>query len=383
MAEVFSFPCLEVCQPIGKFYVGSVDYKDLILISRSDIIHIDKDVRDIETVSGLERPINRSRVKELQEYVNGVDASFPTGVIVAISQEDASYDSKSRVMTLRKAEDVAAIIDGQHRIEGLKAFNGEKCFQINVTIFVEMDPEDQATVFSTINLKQQPVSKSITYELFEYAKTRSPQRTCHQIARRLNQSPNSPFEGKIMILGVADDKTKETLTQAAFIKPLERLIVPEKQAMTDRNALKAGKFIPKPSDAEIRSKKLVFRNWFLEDQDSKIAQTMVNYFAAVAAKWPTAWIDKIPGLILNRTTGYNALMRALPLIIFRLGLNELHSAEEFSSILAKVTLSDMDFTPDNFKPGSSGEGTLYRRLLANMQIDESQPWKGLSPEKLR
>jgi DGQHR domain-containing protein len=374
----FSFPCLEVTQPIGKFYVGAMTYVDLIEISRSDIIRIDKDERDIETVSGLERPISRLRIKELGEYVNSVDASFPTGVIIAVGEQDATYDPVDRSMTIRRGDDVAAIIDGQHRIEGLKAFSGPTPFDVNVTIFVEMDPEDQATVFSTINLKQVPVSRSITYELFEYAKTRSPQKTCHQIARRLNQSTGSPFKNKIMILGVADDKARETITQAAFIRPLEKLIVPEKQAMADRDTLKRKKVIPKPSDAEVRSKRLVFRTWFIEEQDSKIAQTVVNYFAAVEAVWPKAWGEKIPGLVLNRTTGYNALMRALPLVIFKLGIGKVHSIEDFAQLLSQVTLSDFDFTPDNFKPGSSGEGILYRRLLANMKLDESQPWRGIS-----
>jgi DGQHR domain-containing protein len=379
VSATITFPCLEMSQPIGTFYIGVMKFADLIEISKSDIIHIDKDERNIETVSGLERPISRLRVKELKDYVNNIDASFPTGVIVAVSGEDAEYDSNAKLMTLRRGEDVAAIIDGQHRIEGLKGFTSDRPFDMNVTIFVDMDPEDQATVFSTINLKQVPVSRSITYELFEYARSRSPQKTCHQIARRLNQSDGSPFRDKIMILGVAQDKERETLTQAAFIKPLEKLIVPEKQAMADRNALKSGKIIAKPTDAEVRSKRLVFRNWFIEEQDSKIAQTIVNYFSAVQQVWPKAWGVKMPGRILNRTTGYNALMRTLPLMLFKLGIESVHSVEEFSGLLAMVTLSDDDFNPDNFKPGSSGEGLLYHRLLVNMKIDESQPWKGLAP----
>ena len=374
--EKIALPCLEIRQPIGEFYVAVMSHADLAAIAYSDIIHIDKDERDIESVSGLERPLSRQRVKELRGYVRNVDATFPTGVIIAVSSEDASYNPVSRTMTLNRRPDVATIIDGQHRIEGLRGFNGS--FEVNVTIFVDMDPEDQAMVFSTINLKQVPVAKSITYELFEYARSRSPQKTCHQIARRLNQSKGSPFEDKIMILGVAHDKEKETLTQAAFIKPLERLIVPEKLAMADRDALKRNKILPKPSEAEVRTKKLVFRNWFIDGQDSNIAQTMVNYFAAVRDIWPLAWNPKTPGLILNRTTGYNALMRFLPMVIFRLGLETVHSVDEFSAVLQKVTLKEHEFTPDQFKPGSSGEGQMYRRLLANTGIDESEPWRGLT-----
>lgn len=380
MNQLIDFPCLAIQQPIGPFYIGVMDSKALIRISSSDIIHIDKDERDIETVSGLERPISRNRVKELREYVNNVDAAFPTGVILAVKSDFVKYNEDLKMMSIEDRPDAALIIDGQHRIEGLRGFRGEdgKVFQVNVTIFVDMDPEDQAIVFSTINLKQAPVSRSINYELFEYAKSRSPQKTCHQIARRLNQADGSPFKDKIMILGFADDKEKETLTQAAFIKPLERLVTPEKQAMSDRNILKGGKSLPRPDPMEIRTKKLVFRTWFVSNEDSKIAQTMVNYFAAVERKWPVAWKEKTPGLILNRTTGYNALMRLLPLILFKLGLESVHSIDEFSEIVDRVTLGDFDFTPENFKPGSSGESQMYRKFLANTGIGENEPWKGMS-----
>jgi DGQHR domain-containing protein len=370
----FTFPCLEITQPIGEFYVGVMKSSDLIEISSSDIIHIDKDERDIETVSGLERPLGRNRIKELREYVNNIDATFPTGVIVAVAGEDAEYNETTRSMRLRRNKDVAKIIDGQHRIEGLRGFEGVT-FEINVTIFVEMDPEDQALVFSTINLKQAPVSPSITYDLFSYAKSRSPQKTCHQIARRLNLAPGSPFKDKIMILGVAHDKEKETLTQAAFIKPLQRLIVVDNEAMRDRNALKSGRLLAKPSDEVIRAKNLVFRSWFLNDEDSNIAQTIVNFFTAVQGRWPVAWKQKTAGLVLNRTTGYNALMRFLPLTLFRLGIEIVPGIDDFSRIFARVTLSDNDFSPENFKPGSSGQGQLFRRLLANTGLAENEAWK--------
>lgn len=373
-SETIEFPCLEISQPIGPFFIGIMEAADLVRISYSDIIRIDKDERDIEVVSGLERTISKTRVKELQEYVNVVDAAFPTGVIISIEGRDAEFFPLTNTMKVRKASYVAKVIDGQHRIEGLKGFDGKQ-FQMNVTIFIDMDTEDQAMVFSTINLKQAPVAKSITYELFEYAKTRSPQKTCHQIARLLDNLEGSPFKDKLMILGVARDPENETLTQAAFIKPLQKLIVKDKEAMKDRDLLKRRRELRRPSEEEVRSSNLVFRNWFIDSQDSKIAQTMVNYFAAVSEKWPTAWALKMPGNILNRTTGYDALMRFLPLVLFKLGIDKVHSLEEFRTIFASVTLIDADFNPDQFRPGSSGTGVLWRRLMANTGIFENEAWK--------
>jgi DGQHR domain-containing protein len=369
-----SIPCIQIEQPIGRFYIGVVDSKALLDISHSDIIRIDKRERQIETVSGLERPISPSRVKELREYVKSVDATFPSGVILSISSEDVEYFPDTCRMKIRHSAEVAEIIDGQHRIEGLRGYTGAK-FEVNVTIFVDIDTEDQAMVFSIINLKQAPVQKSITYELFEYAKSRSPQKTCHSIARALNHQDNSPFKDKIMILGVADDKQKETLTQAAFIKPLLKLITLEKQAMADRDALKRKRFLPIPTAEEVRSNSWIFRKWFIQDQDAKIAQTLGNYFLAVARTWPSAWKDKQPRIILNRTNGYNALMRFLPLLIFRLGLDEIHSIEAFEVFFKTVKLRDEDFNTERFTAGSSGEGHLLQKLCLDTGIAKNEAWK--------
>ena len=165
----------------------------------------------------------------------------------------AVYDRATSKIRVRDDGNVAKIIDGQHRIEGLVAYEGNN-FQLNVTVFIDMDMEDQAMVFSTINLKQTTVAPSITLELFEYAKTRSPQKTSHNIARLLNGRENSPFHKKIMILGTATGRATESLTQAAFIKPLMRYISTD--PMSDRDQLKRGRKLPLAEAAEVALRKL-------------------------------------------------------------------------------------------------------------------------------
>ena len=80
--------CIEVTQPIGTFYIGSVDSKDLLHISEADIRRIEQ--RDVERVVGIQRPLSNERVKELKQYVNNIDASFPTSVILSIKAENAT-----------------------------------------------------------------------------------------------------------------------------------------------------------------------------------------------------------------------------------------------------------------------------------------------------
>jgi hypothetical protein len=181
-----------------------------------------------------------------------------------------------------------------------------------------------------------------------------------------------------MILGTATGSAKESLTQAAFIEPLLKLI--SRDPMTDRDLFNRNRKPKLADDSEVRAKNLVFRNWFIDDKDAMIAATISNYFQAITTKWTTAWDMKQRGLILNRTTGYRALMRFLPLTLFTLGLDTLHTVDEFFGIIDRVNLIDDDFTPDNFKPGSSGEGALFRRLIANTGIQENAAWKGLKPK---
>lgn len=378
-AKWITFPCIEISQPIGSFYIGVMDSDDLVRISFADRRKIETDTREIEVVSGLERPLSRKRVAELRQYVNNVDASFPTAIILALSSEDAVFDKITSTITVRDDDNVAKIIDGQHRIEGLIGYD-RPGFQLNVTLFIDMDMEDQAIVFSTINLKQAVVAKSVVFDLFDYAKTRSPQKTSHHIARLLNARESSPFYRKIMILGTATGRATESLTQAAFIRPLMAYI--STNPMADRDQLKRGKKLPLAEPGEVRVKKVVFRNLFIEERDAEIAKIMWNYFKAVEQRWPEAWTLRQAGLILNRTTGYGALMKFLPLAYLILGRDTVIPTAEFKAVFDQVKLNDNEFTPDNFKPGSSGQSQLFRRLVRDTKIDEHAIWRGLTEPDL-
>jgi DGQHR domain-containing protein len=352
--------CIKVTQPIGTFYIGAMDSDALVRISRADVRRIVE--RDVEELSGIQRELSMKRVHELRKYVQNVDASFPTGIIVAINSEYATYDKNTNTMWVDDNENVAKILDGQHRIDGLKGYSGP-LFQLNVTIFVNMDLEDQALMFATINLKQTPVSKSLAYDLFDYAKTRSPQKTSHNIAKLLNARSDSPFFGRIMILGLATGKPTETLTQAAFIDKLLPLL--SEDPMADRDCLRRHptKRLTTIDAATVRVRKLIFRNMFIKEQDAEIARVLWNYFSAVSQRWPRAWEFKQPGLVLNRTTGFRALMRFLPIAYLHLGgLDNIVSQEAFAGMFAKVKLHDDYFTPENYAPGSAGQAKFFHEL---------------------
>ena len=365
-SDYVQFRCMQVNQPIGTFYIGVVKSQDLVDIAFADVRRLK--ARDVEELIGIQRPLSNARVGELQQYVNTIDASFPTGIILAIAGKDAEYNVKKGTMRVRRDEKVAKILDGQHRIAGLEEFRGQ-IFELNVTIFVDMDIEDQAMLFATINLKQTKVSKSLMYDLYEFAKTRSPQKTCHNIAKLLNNEKGSPFKDKIKILGAATGKPDETLTQAAFVDSMIGYLSPN--PMSDRDQLRRGRKLRRISDDE--SQNLIFRNMFINGQDAKIAREISNFFTAVAKRWPEAWPYHRSGNILNRTNGLRALMRFhrdAYLKLSKPGGGDVVPTASFSKLLKQVSLSDEDFNPERYKPGTSGERALYRDFLEQSGLAE-------------
>lgn len=352
-----SFRCLEVRQPIGTFYVGALYADDLVDMSWADIRRLED--RALDEYLGIQRTLSDARVRELADYVRTVDATFPTSIIVSVKSSDAEFDEVKAAMSLPVRDNVAKIIDGQHRIAGLKTLRGS-AFMVNVTIFVDMDIADQANVFSTINLAQTKVSKSLVYDLYAYAKAPSPQKTSHDIARLMNKESGSPFKGRIKVLGVATPgEKKETLTQAAFV---DRLIPYITDApLVDRDLLKRGQTLSVTPPERIRE--LIFREMFRTGRDQDIALTLWNYFSAVRSVWPAAWNSVEPGNVLNRTTGFSGLMRFLGTIYNAFGKpGSVPPIEHFAEILERSSLRETDFTTERFKPGGTGESALAREL---------------------
>lgn len=360
--QFIEFKCLKCKQPLGTFYIGVMGHSDLIKISYADIRRLENgtEMRDVEIYSGIQRELSPNRAKEIGKYVNMVDATFPTAVILEVDQKFAHFDETNSTIKLPFKDNVAKVLDGQHRIAGLEHFTkGDNEFQINVTIFIGMELEDQAIVFATINKTQTKVNKSLVADLFAFAEKRSPQKTAHNIVRALNEKGGSPFYEKIKILGTANDKEKETITQATFSEALMKYM--SKDIMTDRDIYKRGKIPEKFAGNELKQRPL--RNLFIEEQDGLIAKIIWNYFEAVSNKWPIAWKQVTSEMVLNKSTGFLALMKFFrdAYVSFE-KIGELVSVDEFSNLFKNVAIADNDFNRENYLPGTAGQAKLYSDL---------------------
>lgn len=364
------FNCLRAAQPVGDIFVACVPHDKLIQITHFDVRRVLEKERGVERYLGIQRPLDSRRVKALQQYVNFYDAAFPTAIIVAVEEQFATYDEDRRTLTLSNVprdeevptiaiRNIARVLDGQHRIAGLREFDGA-VFELPVTIFVGADIADQAHIFATVNLEQHKVNKSLTYDLYSLSKSRSPQKTCHNVAVVLNRDEKSPLYRRIKRLGVTTgDGGFQPLSQATFVEALIGYIAVDEKG--DRDKLLRGESLERATVDD--ATKLPFRNFFIDDDDVQIVRTLFDYFDAIRERWPVAWSNRDRGNILNRTNGFRAFMRAYAHLHELSGLGlELVPKDTMYEYLRKVPLHNEDFNTENFKPGSSGESALLAVL---------------------
>jgi DGQHR domain-containing protein len=379
MSEV-KIPVFAIKQPIGDFYVGVIRADELLKVCKFDYrrMYYSGDYVDF---LGIQRKLNDKRIKDLTRYVDTIDACFPTSIVISVDERCAEVqqtelqdymvlrifeykDEVSKELSI-SLDQAAAIIDGQHRLKGLEDAK-RLDFELSVSIFVGTDDATEAMIFSTVNLAQTKVNKSLVYDLFELAKTRSPEKTCHEIVVALDRLDESPFKGKIKRLGVATEgRFGETLSQATIVKGLLPYIT--KDPLMDRDAGKRFGFWEPIVAANLQ--KRIFYEFFRKGEDVKILQIVINYFNAVRDRWPKAWDGTGRGNIINRTNGFNGFIRFLRVAyLYYTTEPRVVAQEDFRKLFERVKLSDDDFNPERFLPGSSGATNLYNVLVSETHV---------------
>lgn len=367
----------EVTQNVGVFYSCIMPAQQLLEICQFDFRQI-KENNGVKEFLGIQRPLKEDRVREIRKYIGTEDACFPTSIVISVDERCVSFEdvNGTRKLTLRPYQDstdpeivipfrgIAKIIDGQHR---LKAFEGtEHNWDLAVNIFVGADEGTQAMIFSTVNLAQTKVNKSIVYDLFSLDRDRSPEKTSHEIVVNLNSMAESPFYQLIKRLGSATDGVfGETLSQATVVKGILPYITND--PLTDRDIGRRIGIWPDRGSKDFE--KRIFYPFFKDREDHKILAVIINYFDAIRERWPTAWASSGRGAILSRTNGFNGSMRFLRDAYLDVTTRpSVPTKDQFAAIFARSDLVDSDFATDRFPPGSSGASALYKefaKLLGN------------------
>lgn len=291
MERKITVPVFRAEQPIGIFYVGVMPATELLTICEFDYRRI-VDNDGYKDFMGIQRQLKSDRVSTIHKYINTLDATFPTSIVVSLDDRCASLmegegclfleiveylDDENPEMSIQ-LENAASIIDGQHRLKAFDSDRVPETFDISVSFFIGVDDATEATIFSTVNLAQTKVNKSLVYDLFSLEKSRSPERTCHEIAVAMDKLKISPFFEKIKRLGTTTQgRVDETLSQATFVRGLLPYITND--PVTDRDVGKRFGFWDQAPAR--RERQQFFRPYFGANQDEKILANMMNYFSAV------------------------------------------------------------------------------------------------------
>lgn len=355
-------------QPIGEFYIGKIPSSQLCKYSKAEVRNMSL---DMDSRIGIQRNLNGSRVNEIKKYVELSDACFPNSVILSVDGEyieDVKMISEDYYEILLSAkEDTFKIIDGQHRIAGLEDVS--KDFEVNISLFLDMDIEQQAILFSTINSNQKQVPASLMADLLAIQKNRNPIKSAHYIGSVLNEGQNEEdaLAGKITPFAIGRVAGSTCITLANFVQRISKYISGNKiQMEQDRDNLKKGVSLVYAN--EKARKKLIFRNLFIDERDADIAKILRNYFNAVYKKWPIAW--KNEEYILSRTVGFNALLILMKEVVAVVGKYDMVISEkEFYDVFNQMKISDEEWlitANDNFTLNGSGQTQILKMLRANL-----------------
>lgn len=289
---------IEVKQPIGIFYICSIPATDLINIVESRAYSKDED--------GVQRELSPKRTLAVANYCSDPDAVFPTPIVVSIDK-DALVDldegnKKIIIKTDGKNDKIGQVIDGQHRLWGIKKSDYASSFNLPVVFMFDLTLEEKAYVFATINSNQKKVDTSLIYQLFDVSTIRTPQRTAHQLARVMNLNVSSPFHMRLKMLGARSmAQPKATLSQGTFAKSMMMLL--SRNYSDDELRIRRGeKLEPK--------KGMPFRDFFIADRDDLILKVLLNCFNALRDVFPKEW-ETPDNNILWKTTGFRAVAYSL------------------------------------------------------------------------
>lgn len=350
---------LEVKQPIGTFYIGSIEGDLLYRMAKADIREITKG----QSYEGIQRQLDRSRVSAIKSYLQTSFASFPNTIILNLNSEFL-YAQSSGTLTVKVFENTFSIIDGQHRLSGFEDQNIPD-FELPVTIFIDLDISDQALLFSTINSEQRRVNPSLKLDLENYSKVETPKKILSQMAYTFNIDNGSPWKGRIKLAGKKDVNSPDGIIgQKAFVSPILNYIYDDRDSYKIRDKLLKNEPF---SLGEYDPNKYFLWAFFAENKMKYLYRILLNFFCAFQEILPGDWASS--SSILSKTTGYNAIMMLFKDVYQNCNVTKDFSQPQMRAILSPLEQLKGSLTSDVF--GGSGEGSsikLYKEMIRILHI---------------
>lgn len=240
-------PAGRVRQGDLTLYTTSIKVKDLVADNFYSVETLDpEDAND----TGYQRLLNTARAKRLADYIikgqDGGDAFLPTSVFLATDKSIAFNANDNTIDIDPSAIGPFSVVDGQHRLEGLKmaAHKDPRVldFEVPVNIAVNLPKIAQMCHFLIVNTTQKSVDKSVEQRIIARLSgaldiedmpslpnwiLRTVEKGEVDKALKyvdyLNAAEESPWFGKIKMANV--DSSKGTINQRSFVKAVVKYVL--------------------------------------------------------------------------------------------------------------------------------------------------------------
>lgn len=168
-------------------------------------------VRGRDDVPGaVQRVLNKRRINSIRDFVLEGNMFFNMFILNWVDVQ-CPIEMKNGKILVPQVSEGAQVIDGQHRLEGLKqAYEikpeiGEKLVVVLLT--EQLTTPEAARIFLNINTEQKPVPNSLVYDLFGEVKEKNYYIVrANDIAKKLHEEIESPYYQCIKMPGASTGK---------------------------------------------------------------------------------------------------------------------------------------------------------------------------------
>ncbi|WP_278621307.1 DGQHR domain-containing protein [Ectopseudomonas oleovorans] len=156
-----TYPFIPVKQKEHSFKLVSLPAGLLVRISYAAVRRKD------DEEGAVQRVLNTSRISGIKDFALRM-GDFPASIVLNWIGGKMVIDHQS--VEIPDQPKSAQIIDGQHRVAGLKAAIEDDPsiadYQIPVAIYENLDTAHSARIFISINTEQRPAPKSLVFDLY-------------------------------------------------------------------------------------------------------------------------------------------------------------------------------------------------------------------------
>lgn len=219
--KTLSLPCLKVTQGIHTFFLTKMKAITVTKISYAAVR------RQSEEEGAVQRVLNTRRISHIKRFVIE-GGNFPNAMVLNWVNTELPLSYSDKALSLPSSPLSAQIIDGQHRIAGIRAAIAEVpdlgSLEIPVVIYLGLSTQECADIFLAINTEQKPVPPSLVYDLYGVASVEMVDIAAiraRDIVMFLHEEEESPYRGEIKLPGDQTRKGGIALSTAvSAIKPL-------------------------------------------------------------------------------------------------------------------------------------------------------------------